>query len=392
MSIDAMNWMSLLGFESSGAKYVLLGLCDRATAHDGEDWTCFPSVEWLGRYTSQKTRTVERHIAWLIGDCWISKIERPARERKESRFIYVVHRERPDYGLLSDEDRTELRSRLDARLAGGLFVERAAEAARSPANLASGQRRSPANLACGQPATTRQKRHDHPPKTARPPANLAEPPRPPYKADTSNNPHIDSAPEGKRESASARSIEDRDEAFEAAWSAYPDAGRRASSHREAQTAFAAERAKGASAERLISACRAYAADDKAWGASGRPLAMHNFLSRGRWEQFGGAPSSAPVRRLEPAGPLSEQQAHWRTLAEDLRAKFGDDLFASWLAGVRVEFCGAELLLIAATETARDWIQRNQVMAFVDREWRLPEPKPRLVGRREYQLISTGEVA
>jgi hypothetical protein len=94
---------------------------------------------------------------------------------------------------------------------------------------------------------------------------------------------------------SGRAREGSSEIKERAYAAYPDAGRLGvSSRREFDSAWENELADGAEETRLEAAVRAYAADPKAWGSSGKPVAAHNFLSRGRWVEFADRAEQLPA--------------------------------------------------------------------------------------------------
>jgi hypothetical protein len=68
MSIDALNWAKRqevrdpkTGRYSSGAKFVLIVLADRAD----ERWSCFPSIELLEAETHYKDRAIRTHLQFL---------------------------------------------------------------------------------------------------------------------------------------------------------------------------------------------------------------------------------------------------------------------------------------------------------------------------------------
>ena len=65
MSNKALNWAWEASISVPGAKFVLVALADHGGDHDGEDWTCRPSIGRLCRFTSQSERAVQRHLKWL---------------------------------------------------------------------------------------------------------------------------------------------------------------------------------------------------------------------------------------------------------------------------------------------------------------------------------------
>lgn len=79
-----------------------------------------------------------------------------------------------------------------------------------------------------------------------------------------------------------------------AFEAFPEAGRKGpSSIRLWRAAWASEMAGGASDLAMLAGVRGYAADRKAWGASGRPKTAHVWLADGCWEAFANdAPAAA----------------------------------------------------------------------------------------------------
>jgi hypothetical protein len=92
------------------------------------------------------------------------------------------------------------------------------------------------------------------------------------------------------------------ESFEDAWAAYPEAGRLGvSSERLARQAFADELAGGAAPARIVAGARGYAATPKVWGASGRPKALHRFLSEGIWEGFADGAASSQANGVRVGG-------------------------------------------------------------------------------------------
>jgi len=94
----------------------------------------------------------------------------------------------------------------------------------------------------------------------------------------------------------ARSPKGVAEAILAAW---PEVHRTRSSVREITGAVSGEVRGGADLVRIEAAALAYAANPKAWGVSGEPMAPHKLITSGRWETFvpvaGDAKGSARAR-------------------------------------------------------------------------------------------------
>lgn len=83
--------------------------------------------------------------------------------------------------------------------------------------------------------------------------------------------------------AGACASPERDVIRDRAFAAYPAAGRKGvSSKREWDEAWASEVAGGGDPADIETAAKLYAADKSLWGSSGKPVAAHTFLSRGRW--------------------------------------------------------------------------------------------------------------
>jgi hypothetical protein len=102
--------------------------------------------------------------------------------------------------------------------------------------------------------------------------------------------------EGSREPTPERARASETDVCQMAFDAFPEAGRKGpSSIRLWRAAWASELAGGASDLRMLAGVRAYAADRKAWGSSGRPKTAHLWLADGCWEAFADdAPSAAVV--------------------------------------------------------------------------------------------------
>ncbi len=256
MSNDAINWAVGQADLAPGVKFVLFALADRGGDYDGEDWTCYPSVERIMSFTNQSRATVERALATLDGLGVISRKRRRRSDGTLGVYTFTLHRVRRDRGKTGSEP---------PKAAGD---SRSGEAAHTT-NCNMDQ---PANCSldhtsdCG--ATTRQ-------TVRRPHGNLRQ--QEPKDSNPQENPHNASA---LGVAGAAREI----------WSACPDAARRWSSRRLVTEAVRAEINAGATAEAIVAAFKTYAADRKAWGASGNPQAPHTWLSDGRWESFAAAAS------------------------------------------------------------------------------------------------------
>ncbi|MGC1303769.1 MAG: helix-turn-helix domain-containing protein [Caulobacteraceae bacterium] len=386
MSISAMRWTLQLHpswIDNPGARYVLLVLSDNASEHDdGElDWVCWPGVEYIMARTSMSERTVERHLFWLIGQGWISRVANLDRARREARFIYVLHRERSALERADDPDvLAQLRARLDVKLDGGrnlrIPVILTGNAARQPANLTGkGERspvkmtggkakarpvvhksgtperlpvnltcelsQSPVNLAGSEGATTRQFDADHPSICRQPPVNLTLPPTPPYIAEPLLNPHLTSACAG---------ADDGDEfRFDEGFAAYPESGR-------LRTDLPAARDEWLScclvvdAALLVAAVRRYAAEDRdiKRGDYGAP-AFEKWLEAERWRGWlpsGGAKSATNAVRFDG----------WPGVRDAVVAELGEGWVASYLDPCTTS--AADRSVIPRTSTGRDKLKRE----------------------------------
>ena len=78
----------------AGAKMVLAVLADHAGDHEGEDWTCFPSIARIARFSGQDTRTVERHLIFLVADAWIRRIRLRRKDGTMAGYRYRLNRQK----------------------------------------------------------------------------------------------------------------------------------------------------------------------------------------------------------------------------------------------------------------------------------------------------------
>lgn len=86
---------------SSGAMFVLVALADQAHAHDGEDWTCWPSIRKIQLRTRQGRATVERHLRALVEAGWLSCEPRTRANGSKTSNTYVLHRKADDRARLA---------------------------------------------------------------------------------------------------------------------------------------------------------------------------------------------------------------------------------------------------------------------------------------------------
>jgi len=86
-----MLWALKAPIPNCGAKLLLIALAEHASDHNGEDWTCFPSVDRLKEWTSLSDSSVTRHLAWLEEQGWISRERRKVQGRL-SGYTYTLHR------------------------------------------------------------------------------------------------------------------------------------------------------------------------------------------------------------------------------------------------------------------------------------------------------------
>ena len=141
MGIHAIQWAFSAPIQSPGAKFLLVALAEHARGPEGGDWTCFPSIKRLARWTAQGERTIERHLNWLIAEGWISRQMRRRRQRGESAYFYTLHQSKAfvDYADDGRETSASRATPVDERH----FAARQNDAVhppiptRSPAELAS---------------------------------------------------------------------------------------------------------------------------------------------------------------------------------------------------------------------------------------------------------------
>jgi Helix-turn-helix domain len=138
MSLQAIIWAFGAPVDSVGAKFVLVALAEHAREDQRAAWACFPSVKRLASFTAQSERTVERHLAWLVQNGWISRQRRSFRRGNAGAFTYTFG---PD--KLSGHDPTSTRQTdaLDPT-----------KAASSPDNLSLPNKKEPSKEPVTEPA------------------------------------------------------------------------------------------------------------------------------------------------------------------------------------------------------------------------------------------------
>jgi len=290
MGVYAIRWAFSAPIQSPGAKFLLVALAEHARGPEGEDWTCFPSVKRLARWTAQGERTIERHLNWLITEGWISRQLRRHRRRGESAYFYILHRAKV--------------------AADGHYEEATVEVA-----IVRSKPMEERHFA------TRQTDTLHPPTSTQPPAKLA--------SAYMDEPGIE--PVSEPTLGQKLDVEDP---FEVFWSAYPNKVE----ERGARRLFASLVRRGeVTADQLLAGARAYAGR-----VDGRSLTFikspMSWLANGCWADIGNEPRPDALSEAAPlvfAGPLDV----WSTVT---KAK-GTAWAASYLAP-----CG----WIATTRTLR----------------------------------------
>jgi hypothetical protein len=251
VGVYAIQWAFNASIQSPGAKFLLVALAEHARGPEGEDWTCFPSIKRLARWTAQGERTIERHLNWLIADGWISRELRHRRRRGESAYFYTLHRAKAG----SDD--------IDGVAMSDTSV--------APARLA-GERRS----------TARQNEEVHPPISTRSPAKLA--------SAYMDEPGIEPVSESKPDLAM-----DAGTQFEEFWAAYPNKVEA----RGARRLFAhLVRSGEVTAGELIDGARVYAraVETRSQTFIKSPT---SWLTKGCWADGAGAPQASVARAMAP---------------------------------------------------------------------------------------------
>lgn len=261
MALDAIRWAFRTPIESSGAKFLLVALAEHAR-DDGDGWTCFPSIKRLCLWTSQGTRTVERHMSWLLANGWVSRVRRDKRQGDAS-FVYTLHRENGRGGKALP---------LDADDVGD----------------------EPANSAIERQGV-RQAGADHPPFSTKSAARLARP----YMEEPVIEPVNEPTPRA------ARQVDDR---FDAFWAAYPNKVEK----QGAQALYRRLVRRGeARPDELVAGAQRYAAlvRDRAQRFVKSPT---SWLTKGCWAD--GAPSAASVVASPPQPSFEGPADVWSSVA------------------------------------------------------------------------------
>lgn len=284
MGVYAIQWAFSAPIQSPGAKFLLVALAEHARGPEGEDWTCFPSVKRLARWTAQGERTIERHLNWLIAEGWISRQQRSSRRRGESAYFYTLHQSK----VAADE---------------------ADEGVSREASITRPRR-------VGGRIATRQTSADQPPVSPQSPANLASA----YK----DEPGIE--PVSEPRTGRAMDIEDP---FEAFWAAYPNKVEERGARRQFSRLV---RSGEVSSGRLIAGARAYARL-----VEGRPKAFikspTSWLTKGCWADVA---SEAQPETVEVIPVFEGPGDVWATVANAKGVKWAGSYLApcSWNAATR----------------------------------------------------------
>ncbi|MFZ0269928.1 helix-turn-helix domain-containing protein [Caulobacter sp.] len=282
MSNEALTWAFSNPDLPSGAKFVLVALADRGGDHSGEDWTCFPSVERIMKMTNQSRATVERHLATLVAEGWVSRKRRKAANGRLGIYDYVLHRTQKQDDKVNSP------------------VENPADHTSNCSMVEGGDHASNCDPAMpqieGQPCLKLQ--------------HVREP-----SVEPSDKPSERARPsDADFEEAGARIL--------SAWGEH----QHLSSVRVIAKALRAESLGGADLAQVEAACLHYAARKSMWGASGKPVSPQKFITEGRWETIAAVVLAAGVA---PEAPTRTGFANAEVRAAVVRAK-GEAWAASWL--------------------------------------------------------------
>jgi hypothetical protein len=280
MGLHAMQWAFHAPIHSTGAKFLLVALAEHARDEGEGRWTCFPSIKRLSKWTAQGERTVERHLAWLVAEGWISRQTRSRRREGDSAYFYTLHSENAELepAARADHDRESGQNRIKTPSDRSVF--------------------------------DRQIGAKHPPISTPTPAKLA----PAY----IEEPVIE--PVNEPNAPEPLAIET---SFAAFWSAYPNQ----IEQRGAQAIFARLiRRREATPEALVSGARRYAAlvRDRAPQFIKSPA---NWLTGGCWADGCEARGAAKVGGERPAVTFAGPEDVWLAIA----SRKGPDWATSYLA-------------------------------------------------------------
>lgn len=289
MSNDALTWAFGNPDLPSGAKFVLVALADRGGDHAGEDWTCYPSVERIMRMTNQSRATVERHLATLVAEGWVSRKRRKAANGRLGIYDYVLHRSR----------------RLDVKVkkSGSVEADHTSNCSMADGSDHASNCDSAMPQIEGQPCLKLQ--------------HVREP---------SVEPSVEPSEGG---CAGERSVEEIASTILAAWGEH----QHSSSVRMIAKALDAESAGGADLTAVEAGSLHYAARRSMWGASGKPASPHKFIADGRWASI---PDAVLAAGVAPASETRTGFADVELRATVVRA-MGEGWARSWL-----DPCGIDL--------------------------------------------------
>jgi hypothetical protein len=304
MSNKALTWAFEAKIDNVGAKFVLVALADHASDHAGEDWTCWPGLERLMEFTSMPTRTVERHLSWLVAEGWITReAPRDRRGRVKARIYRLVRARAIQVSDVVGET---------------VFCP--------PAKLAGGETSCPP---AKTDASTRQNEAHHPPMVAGG-----------YKDEPPIEPSVTPTP-GAREPL--------DEAFQALCGAYPISGMDNTDVPAARTGFASAVETVGDPWRLVLAARSFASAPETQRRSFAAPGLHVWLSRQSY--LGRLPPSAvdAVELVERAG----------FVPADFRRAFVDQ-WGEGAARSYLDPCGwgADRMLLARTTAQEAWLRKR----------------------------------
>lgn len=88
MSNEAITSVSKSNVRPSGRKFVLFCLAD----YSDEEWSCFPSISQIARYTSQGEKTVRDHLDALEADGIITRIRHRREDGTLGRYRFFIQR------------------------------------------------------------------------------------------------------------------------------------------------------------------------------------------------------------------------------------------------------------------------------------------------------------
>jgi DNA-binding transcriptional ArsR family regulator len=89
MSVQAISWAYNLRGVSSGQKFVLVTLCNRAD----EDWSCYPSISFIAEETGMSQRSVRAHLDGLEAAGMILRDRTRNSDGTLGRYRYFVQRQ-----------------------------------------------------------------------------------------------------------------------------------------------------------------------------------------------------------------------------------------------------------------------------------------------------------